>query len=137
MVVTKSPLTGAIANSNAGGQFPAELKFAGYDLIIFEGKAKKPVYLWIENEKVAIRSAEALWGMDTYQTQQAICAETDEYAKVACIGPKTADAATKAGLKVDIVASAHTIPGLVAAIEEYFRKETRTRYSLCDEPSCV
>jgi aldehyde:ferredoxin oxidoreductase len=87
MVVTKSPLTGAIANSNAGGQFPAELKFAGYDLIIFEGKAKKPVYLWIENEKVAIRSAEALWGMDTYQTQQAICAETDEYAKVACIGP--------------------------------------------------
>ena len=44
--------------------------------------------------------------------------------KVACIGPKTADAATKAGLKVDIVASEHTIPGLVAAIEEYFRKET-------------
>ena len=44
--------------------------------------------------------------------------------KVACIGPKTADAATKAGLKVDIVASEHTIPRLVATIEEYFRKET-------------
>lgn len=44
-------------------------------------------------------------------------------AKVACIGPKTADAATKAGLKVDVVASEHTIPGLVAAIEGYFRKE--------------
>ena len=44
--------------------------------------------------------------------------------KVACIGPKTADAASKAGLKVDIVAHEHTIPGLVAAIEEYFRKET-------------
>jgi uroporphyrinogen III methyltransferase/synthase len=45
-------------------------------------------------------------------------------AKVACIGPKTADAAARAGLKVDIVASEHTIPGLVTAIEEYFRKET-------------
>jgi len=45
-------------------------------------------------------------------------------AKIACIGPKTADAATRAGLKVDVVASEHTIPGLVAAIEEYFRKET-------------
>jgi hypothetical protein len=39
MVVTKAPLTGAIANSNAGGYFPAELKFAGYDMIIFEGRA--------------------------------------------------------------------------------------------------
>ncbi len=87
MVVTKSPLTGAIANSNAGGSFPAELKFAGYDLIIFEGKAKKPVYLWIENNKVEIRSAEALWGMNTYETQEAIRAETDESAKIACIGP--------------------------------------------------
>ena len=44
-------------------------------------------------------------------------------AKVACIGPKTADTATRAGLKVDIVASEHTIPGLVAAIDEYFTKE--------------
>jgi len=44
-------------------------------------------------------------------------------AKVACIGPKTADTAVKAGLRVDIVASEHTIPGLVAAIEQYFKKE--------------
>ena len=87
MVVTKSPLTGAIANSNAGGSFPAELKFAGYDLIILEGKAKKPVYLWIENNKVEIRSAETLWGMNTYETQEAIRAETDESAKITCIGP--------------------------------------------------
>ena len=45
-------------------------------------------------------------------------------AKIACIGPKTADSAARAGLKVDIVAREHTIPGLVAAIEQYFRKET-------------
>lgn len=44
--------------------------------------------------------------------------------KVACIGPKTAEVATRAGLRVDIVASEHTIPGLISAIEEYFRKET-------------
>jgi len=80
MVVTKSPLTGGIANSNSGGFFPAELKFAGYDMIILEGKAKKPVYLWIENDKVEIRSAEAIWGKDTYTTQDMIRAETDENA---------------------------------------------------------
>ena len=87
MVVTKSPLTGAIANSSSGGFFAAELKYAGYDLIIFEGKAKKPVYLWIENDSVEIRSAEEIWGMNTYETQNAIQAATDEFAKVACIGP--------------------------------------------------
>lgn len=87
MVVTKSPLTGAIANSNAGGFFPSEMKFAGYDLIIFEGKSKKPVYIWIENDQVEIRSAEEIWGMDTYETQDAIRAKTDENAKIACIGP--------------------------------------------------
>lgn len=86
-VITKSPLTGAIANSNAGGHFPAELKFAGFDLIIFEGKAKKPVYLWIENEKVEIRDATKLWGKSVPETEDLIRAETDEFAKVACIGP--------------------------------------------------
>jgi aldehyde:ferredoxin oxidoreductase len=63
--VTKSPLTGAIANSNSGGYFGAELKYAGYDMIILEGKAKTPVYLWVENDSVEIRKAEHLWGKDT------------------------------------------------------------------------
>jgi len=87
MVVTKSPLTGAIANSNSGGYFGAELKFAGYDMIIFEGKAKEPVFLWVENDKAEIRSANALWGMDTRQTTEVIRSETDIDAKVCCIGP--------------------------------------------------
>ena len=86
-VVTKAPLTGAIANSNSGGYFPAELKFAGYDMIILEGKAKKPVYVWIENDKVEIRSAEKLWGMNTRQTTDELVKETHPEAKVACIGP--------------------------------------------------
>ena len=86
-VVTKSPLTGAIANSNSGGYFGAELKFAGYDMIIFEGKAKEPVYLWIENDDIEIRSAKNLWGKNTPETTAAIQSETDDDAKVACIGP--------------------------------------------------
>jgi len=85
--VTKSPLTGAIANSNSGGYFGAELKYAGYDLIILEGKAKTPVYLWIENDSIEIRKAQHLWGKDTQQTTEIILTETDVEAKVACIGP--------------------------------------------------
>ncbi len=85
--VTKSPLTGAIANSNSGGYFGAELKYAGYDMIILEGKAKAPVYLWIENDSIEIRSAKHLWGKDSHQTTELIAAEADEDAKVACIGP--------------------------------------------------
>ena len=87
MVVTKSPLTGGIASSNSGGHFGAELKFAGYDAIIFEGKAEKPVYLWIYNEKVEIRPADQLWGKTTHETEDLIHQETDPDAKIAGIGP--------------------------------------------------
>jgi len=87
MVVTKSPLTGAIANSSSGGEFAPELKFAGYDLIIFEGKSEKPVYLWIKNGRAEIRDARELKGKNTTETEDIIRANTDEYAKVACIGP--------------------------------------------------
>lgn len=87
MVVTKSPLTGAIACSNSGGYFGPELKFADYDLIVFEGKSDRPVYLWIENDQVELRGAEHLWGKNTHQTEDLIRAETHKNAKVACIGP--------------------------------------------------
>jgi len=87
MVVTKAPLTGAIANSSCGGSFGSELKFAGYDLIIFEGKSTNPVYLWIENERIEIRDAGKLWGRSTSETEEMIRTETNEYAKIACIGP--------------------------------------------------
>src|SRR5512146_3201827 len=49
MVLTKSPVTGAIACSNSGGYMGAEIKFNGYDFLIFEGRAKAPVYLWLNN----------------------------------------------------------------------------------------
>lgn len=87
MVVTKSPLTGAITTSNSGGKFPAELKKAGVDMIIFEGRAPEPVYLWIADEKAELRSAEHLWGKDTHTTDDLLRSETDDKAKVASIGP--------------------------------------------------
>lgn len=86
-VVTKGPLTGTIAASNSGGYFGPELKYAGYDAVIVEGRAPRPVYLWINNDRVELRSAEHLWGKVVSETTDALLAETDPEAKVACIGP--------------------------------------------------
>ncbi|MEN6435775.1 MAG: aldehyde ferredoxin oxidoreductase family protein [Anaerolineaceae bacterium] len=86
-VVCKAPLTNLIAGSNSGGSFGPEVKFAGYDMIIIEGAAKKPVYLWIKDDNVEIRDASAVWGKNVPDTTDALRAETDEDAKVACIGP--------------------------------------------------
>jgi len=87
MVMTKSPLTGAITCSNSGGRFPTELKRAGYDAVIFTGKAAKPVYLYVDRGKAELRSAAHLWGKDTHKTTDRLLQETDPKARVACIGP--------------------------------------------------
>ena len=71
-VVTKGALTGAIACSNSGGYFGAELKFAGWDMIIFEGKSPKPVYLSIENDNAELKDAAHLWGTTTWHTEETI-----------------------------------------------------------------
>ena len=60
--MTKGALTGAIACSNSGGQFGGELKMAGWDMVIFEGRSPKPVYLYIEDDKAELRDAAHLWG---------------------------------------------------------------------------
>ena len=87
-VVTKSPLTGAWSESNAGGAFGPELKTAGYDAIFFSGISPKPVYLLIRDGKAELRDASGLWGKDTYETEECIQSETgDNKFKVACIGP--------------------------------------------------
>ena len=86
-VVTKGPLTGAIAASNSGGSFGPEMKYAGYDMLVVEGRAEKPVYLWINDAKVEIRDAGRIWGKEVPDTTDMIRAETDEDASVACIGP--------------------------------------------------
>jgi len=87
MVITKSPLTGTIACSNSGGHFGAELKFAGFDLVILEGKSKEPVYLYIEDGKAELKDAKALWGKTTHEATDQILSETDRDARVSCIGP--------------------------------------------------
>ena len=93
MVITKSPLTGALSCSNAGGMFPTEMKRTGFDLFIFEGKAERPVYLWVnvarsgDQPQLEIRPAEHLWGKTVPETEDILLEETDPKAKVACIGP--------------------------------------------------
>ncbi len=86
-VITKSPLTGAIACSNSGGFFGPELKYAGYDMVILEGKSKQPVYLYIEDDLVELRSAENLWGKSVWETDELLHAEHgDEALRVAAVG---------------------------------------------------
>ena len=68
-VVTKGALTNAIACSNSGGYFGAELKMAGWDMIIVEGKSPKPVYLSIENDKVELLDASPIWGKTVWETE--------------------------------------------------------------------
>jgi aldehyde:ferredoxin oxidoreductase len=87
MVVTKSPLTGALSNSNSGGVFPTEMKRTGFDMFIIEGAAEAPVYLWIDHQQVEIRTADHIWGKDVHATEDILLAETNHKARVACIGP--------------------------------------------------
>lgn len=69
-VITKGPLTGAIACSNSGGYWGAELKMAGWDMIIFEGRSPKPVYLYIHDDEVELRDASHLWGKSVWDTEE-------------------------------------------------------------------
>jgi len=84
----KSPLTGSYSKSEVGGFWGAELKHAGYDAIIVEGKAEKPVYLWIQDGEASLRDASHLWGKNTKETDQTIRDELgDSLIRVTSIGP--------------------------------------------------
>ncbi len=72
LLAAKSPLTGLLGYANFGGHWGPALKYAGYDFLVIEGKAKKPVYILIEDDKVEIRDATGLWGKDTRETPEAI-----------------------------------------------------------------
>ncbi len=87
-VVTKSPLTHLFLDSYFGGSFAAEIKYAGYDGIIITGRADRPVYVWIDDDRVEIRDASDLWGADILETNLRIKAElADDTIKIADIGP--------------------------------------------------
>ena len=87
-VTAKSPLTGILGDSNAGGHFGPEMKWAGYDHIIVEGAAEKPVYLWIDDDHVEIRDAGHVWGKVVSETYAALWDELgDPRIRIAAIGP--------------------------------------------------
>lgn len=87
-VVAKSPLTGGVGDSQAGGFWPAELKFAGFDGIVIRGISPKPVYLWINQGEVELRDADHLWGKTTRQVDEMLAEELgDKRIQVAQVGP--------------------------------------------------
>ena len=87
-VGAKSPLTGGFGESESGGFWGAELKKAGWDVIVVHGASETPVYLWINEDKVEFREAGHLWGMTTGECEEAIVAELgDPRIRTAQIGP--------------------------------------------------
>jgi aldehyde:ferredoxin oxidoreductase len=71
-VITKGPLTGTIACGNSGGYWGAELKMAGWDMVIFEGKSPKPVYLYVNDDVAELRDAAHLWGKSVWETEETL-----------------------------------------------------------------
>ena len=87
-VTTKSPLTGTVADSQAGGFFPAELKANGWDALLVRGRSPEPVYLYISGDKAELRSAADLWGKVTGEAEKTIKAELgDDNLHIAQVGP--------------------------------------------------
>lgn len=87
VVAAKSPLTGGYGDGNLGTMATVHLRKAGYDAIVVEGKAKKPVYLYIENDNVSILSAEGLWGLDTFKTEEELKKIHGKNVGILSIGP--------------------------------------------------
>ena len=86
-VITKSPLTGIFAENNVGGYWGVALKQAGFDGIIFKGKAKSPTYLWVHDGEVELKDAGYLWGKNTKESDELLKKETHAKAVTAVIGP--------------------------------------------------
>ena len=87
VAMAKSPLTGCLARAMGGGDFGAYLKFAGFDFLLIEGRARRPSYIYIERGRAEILNAEDLWGLDTQQTQEELRRRHGSGIGVACIGP--------------------------------------------------
>jgi aldehyde:ferredoxin oxidoreductase len=105
-VCAKSPYTGSFFHSIFGGFLGPELKFAGYDGLIIEGQADRPVYLWIDDDRVEIRDASHLWGKDPFKTQEVLRKEIgDEEVHIATIGLAGEEKAPYAMILCDIRAA--------------------------------
>lgn len=98
-VTARSPLTGLLGDSNAGTHFSEEMKYAGYDQIVLEGRAPRPVYLYITDSWVEFRDASGLWGLTVRQAFNAIKKEVgDPRAQVAVVGPAAENLVRFAGI---------------------------------------
>lgn len=87
VIAAKSPLTHGYGDGNIGTKFSVNLRKAGYDGIVIEGKAEKPVYIFIENDNVEIRNAEHLWGLDSFETEDKLISEVGKAFGIVEIGP--------------------------------------------------
>ena len=102
-VLFKSPATGEFFKTNVGGHFGPQLKYAGYDLLVVTGKAEKPVYIYIHNDKVEIRDASQLWGKDVREANRLVREEFDDPdIQMACIGPAGENKVIYASIQVSI-----------------------------------
>ena len=87
-ISAKSPESGYLGDANMGGDFAAELVYAGFSHLAIQGESTAPVYLWVKDGHIEVRDASHLWGLDTVETQLAIRRELgDDSIKSACIGP--------------------------------------------------
>jgi len=77
-IAARSPLTGAVGDSNVGGFFAPELRLAGFDHLVISGRAQKPVYIWINDGEISVEDASHLWGKDTFETQTIIRDNRDD-----------------------------------------------------------
>jgi len=88
VVAAKSPMTGGLGDANSGGYWSPELKYAGFDAIVIHGKAKEPVYLWIEDGRAELRPAQHLWGQNITETRNLLREEIgDDDIHICAIGP--------------------------------------------------
>lgn len=102
-VGAKSPLTGFFGESESGGFWGPELKFAGYDAIIVEGISDTPVYMWIHNGEVEIKDASHVWGLETGEAYERIVQELDDpKVKTLIIGPAGENKVKMAGIAHDL-----------------------------------
>jgi len=116
-VSAKSPLTGILGDSNAGGHFGSEMKYAGIDQIILEGKSEKPIYIYITNRSVEFRDATHFWGETISEAHRGILGEIgDHRTQIALVGPASENGVLFGGVFFNVVRpAARTGMGTVMA----------------------
>jgi len=116
-VTSKSPQTGLLGDSNVGGHFAAEMKYAGFDQIVIEGRSSKPIYIYIYNNEVEFRDASGIWGLTISRAYDAIRRELKDWKiQIALIGPSAENLVRFSGIFFNVYRpAARTGLGVVMA----------------------